>query len=217
MAAKKGRALLKELSSTAKLLKNDDSFDLTLLTTRTSPFLKLYSLITDLQFSQAIKNTPKDSPPDFNTFAKWLLSNGCQSNVSFASSLPEGNGAIANLDIKTGDLILEVPMKLMLTTKSALETASGKIISKEPALQQLPSLCLALHLLYEKFNPKSFWAPYIQILPKHVPMALYLTLEELRQLEGSPRQSECLKLITNTSMQYAFLFDILQHHERGGH
>ncbi len=50
----------------------------------------------------------------------------------------------------------------MMTNETALSSPDiGQLIQTDVLLQQVPSLALALHLLYEKHRLKSFWSPYI--------------------------------------------------------
>jgi histone-lysine N-methyltransferase SETD3 len=45
---------------------------------------------------------------------------------------------------------------------------------------------LACYLLQEKYNPTSFWIPYLRILPQHYRnMPIFFEDEELKLLEGS--------------------------------
>lgn len=54
----------------------------------------------------------------------------------------------------------------MLTNVSALESAkSALLLHNDQLLQGVYSLALAIHLLVEKYELASFWAPYINSLP----------------------------------------------------
>ena len=97
-----------------------------------------------------------------------------------------GRGLLARRDIKDGDELLRIPMKLCLT-KAAARNAIGK--------DALPSsineyLAMACHLIYEKFVAleKSTWKPYIDVLPdvNEVSPTFMWSDDDLQFLAGSP-------------------------------
>ena len=42
-----------------------------------------------------------------------------------------------------------------------LPITAGNLIARDRMLQLMPNVTLALHLLNERYNPESFWKPYI--------------------------------------------------------
>lgn len=59
-------------------------------------------------------------------------------------------------------------------------------MKKDAMLQHMPNVALSLLLLIERFNPDSFWMPYIQALPQSYTTVLYFKTQELQELKGSP-------------------------------
>lgn len=97
-----------------------------------------------------------------------------------------GRGLLARKDINEADELLRIPIKLCLSKPSARK-ALGKDI--------LPSgineyLAIACQLIHEKFvvGDKSFWKPYIDVLPEveEVNPTFTWSDEDLSFLEGSP-------------------------------
>ena len=95
-----------------------------------------------------------------------------------------GRGLLARRDINDGDELLKIPLNMCLTKKSARK-----------ALPVLPSeindyLAMACQLIHERYvmKDKSFWKPYIDILPEinDVNPTFTWSDEDLSFLEGSP-------------------------------
>lgn len=80
----------------------------------------------------------------------------------------------------------------MMTLDTALKNLEefSELISTNPIIAQLPSVGLALHVLYEKLRSNSFWKPYISILPSSFTTPYYLSLAQLQNLKGSPIESK---------------------------
>ncbi|KAL6076438.1 Histone-lysine N-methyltransferase setd3 [Balamuthia mandrillaris] len=95
-------------------------------------------------------------------------------------------------------------------TSKTSETGLGTLLATDKLLSQLKSLALAVHLLIEKHNHASFWAPYIKTLPVTYGTCLYFTLDELKALQGSPTFHSAIQVITNVSKHYSYVFDLLE-------
>ena len=97
-----------------------------------------------------------------------------------------GRGLLARRNINDGDELLMIPMKLCLTIDSAREALGDDAIP----LGTNEYLAIAAHLIYERFvkGEKSFWKPYIDILPtvEEVNPTFTWSDEDLSFLEGSP-------------------------------
>lgn len=70
----------------------------------------------------------------------------------------------------------------------------------------MPNLALALHVASEYSNEKSFWKPYLNIIPSSYNTPLYMTPNELEYLLGSPVFEECVKLLRSIARQYAYFW-----------
>ena len=79
-------------------------------------------------------------------------------------------------------------------------------------LQSLPSAALSLYLLAERWNPDSFWRPYIDMLPKTYTIPLFYSVDEVRMLEGSPVYLEVLNQNRSIARQYAYLHQMIYSH-----
>lgn len=51
-----------------------------------------------------------------------------------------------------GSLVLTVPSKVMMTENDARDSSLSEFIAKDPLLQNMPNITLALFLLLEKNN-----------------------------------------------------------------
>ena len=97
-----------------------------------------------------------------------------------------GRGLLARKDISEAEQLLRIPMKLCLTKKSARK-ALGKDVLPEEINEYLAIAC---QLVHDKFvlGEKSFWKPYIDVLPEVEDVNPTFTWpdEDLAFLEGSP-------------------------------
>lgn len=67
----------------------------------------------------------------------------------------------------------------------------------------MPSVKLAVYLLDEKNKlTKSFWKPYIDMLPRSLSLPLFWTPQELSALKGTSIYGTAIQLQVNTIMQY---------------
>lgn len=145
---------------------------------------------------------------NIDKFNKWLSENEVQlDGIEIAEFEGYEFGLKATKEFKEGSLLLTVPSKLMMTEKNAKESELGSF--SDPLLQNMPNITLALFLLLEKNDPKSFWKPYIDILPDKYPTILYFTLEELAELKPSPVFDSALKLYRSIARQYAYFYNII--------
>jgi hypothetical protein len=74
--------------------------------------------------------------------------------VEFRTNLREGSGVFASKDLKQGELIFTIPEDIMMTQMSAVASTKdcSVLISASSLVRDLPSLQLALHLLFEKVS-----------------------------------------------------------------
>ncbi|XP_074643249.1 actin-histidine N-methyltransferase-like [Tubulanus polymorphus] len=145
-------------------------------------------------------------------FLSWCENNFNTEAVSIAEFDLEGYGLKATRDIKSAELFLEIPRKMMITSDSAKASVLGQLISQDKILQIMPNVALALHLLCERNLKNSFWRNYINILPEEYTTPLYFSLEDLVLLKGSPTLSECLAQYRNIARQYAYFYQVFQNH-----
>jgi len=75
-----------------------------------------------------------------------------------------GRGLLARRDINDGDNLVKVPMKLCLTKHSARKALGNDGLSRD--INEY--LAIACQLIHERYvlGDKSFFAPYIGVLPE---------------------------------------------------
>jgi len=97
-----------------------------------------------------------------------------------------GRGLLARRDINDGDNLFKVPIKLCLTKESARNALGKDVLSRE--INEY--LAVACQLIHERYvlREKSFWKPYIDVLPEteEVNPTFTWTDEDLSFLKGSP-------------------------------
>ncbi|XP_026330647.1 histone-lysine N-methyltransferase setd3 [Hyposmocoma kahamanoa] len=141
-------------------------------------------------------------------YVKWLNENGAQfAGVEICEFIGYDLGLKAVKPFSEGSLILKVPSKVMMTEKDARDSSLSEFIGKDPLLQNMPNITLALFVLLEKNNPESFWKPYIDALPDKYSTILYFTPDELAELKPSPVFESSLKLYRSIARQYAYFYN----------
>eukprot|EP01112_Ceratiomyxa_fruticulosa_P009164 TRINITY_DN2390_c0_g1_i1.p1 TRINITY_DN2390_c0_g1~~TRINITY_DN2390_c0_g1_i1.p1 ORF type:complete len:536 (-),score=134.07 TRINITY_DN2390_c0_g1_i1:40-1647(-) len=187
--------------------------------TITPEFLALWNTIEKLTSEQRKhvqkKKEPASSEKSIETniknFVLWINNNGCKISpkIQVSSGLLEGNGIVATDDIVEDEVLLEINPKVMMTQETALNSKIGQQFSRDPIGRGNSVVFLTLHLIAEKLEEKkSFWAPYINVLPKTFSTPPYWTLKDIEELKGSPTQGECIKIIVNIARTYAYLYQV---------
>ncbi|XP_051470793.1 SET domain-containing protein 4 isoform X2 [Apus apus] len=98
---------------------------------------------------------------------KWLKDRGFEdSNLRPAEFRDTGRGVMTTKALQTGDLIISLPEKCLLTTATVLSSCLGEYIMKwKPPVSPLIALCT--FLIAEKHaGEKSLWKPYLDVLPE---------------------------------------------------
>merc|ERR1711934_1295970 len=125
----------------------------------------------------------KSDAAALSKFQEWLDANKLPPHK--LKIAPDGK-LEATEDIKSGELMLSVPFKFLISPKTAGDGSLGPAL-KEIALPS--SIVLTLFLISEKGDPNSFYQPWISVLPEQVPSSLFFSDEEMQELEGSMMQS----------------------------
>lgn len=140
-------------------------------------------------------------------FMEWLNKCGAViDGVEIAEFDNQGLGLKVTKDIKAGSTVLSIPRKVFMSTETAKDSSLSALIEKDPMLQRMPNVSLALHLLVEKNSPASFWEPYINILPPSYTTVLYFTPDDFKELRGSPALEDALKQFKYVARQYAYFY-----------
>jgi histone-lysine N-methyltransferase SETD3 len=147
----------------------------------------MISKIRKLQgYSGATLKSEQHIKKDMKPFMKWLEDNQFPNINDFEIGFDplHGHGLVTKKPLEEKDLILQVPTKFMMTNFTAINCAKcALLIHGDEFIQNLYSLSLALHLMIEKNDSKSFWGPYVNSLPKLSASPLYWTKEEAMTLE----------------------------------
>eukprot|EP01132_Coremiostelium_polycephalum_P002737 gene2737-3399_t len=210
--------MIKTLGQVKQLLKDIDTYESRIGPTActVNAFEQTYNSIQKLiqlqnSFKKQDTSTVKvDENLAIETFKVWLTKNGfdeSKSKVKIARGLNEGIGLVATSEIKEGEVFLEVPPNLFLTQEMAVKALSTSFKSKDDIFSHVPSLMLSVYLIYELNKKQSFWMPYLQVLPKTYKTVLFLTIDELRQLEGTSIGDEALNVYRSTIRQYSYLYE----------
>jgi len=94
-------------------------------------------------------------------------------------SLPVVADTLASA-LRAKDSALTVPRSLWLTAETAFASPLGQHLGGQP-----PWVLLALHLLAERADSASRWAPYLALLPAEPESTLFWSDAELAELAGS--------------------------------
>jgi len=123
----------------------------------------------------------------FDRLIQWLKEGGAKfPNLLLKFYTVDYRGVHARRRLEANELILEVPLPLIMTTEVAKDSDIGVKIQKSGCTPFSDHSWLAALLLQEKYNPKSFYKPYIDCLPVHYRnMPLFFDDEELKWLKGS--------------------------------
>jgi histone-lysine N-methyltransferase SETD3 len=145
---------------------------------------------------------------DWKPFLKWLKDNGFPTDDLEIAYFPDrGHGLLAKRDIKAGEKVVNVPLKLMMTNETAVKSKLALLLHNDQMLQNIYSLSLALHLLLEQRTMDSFWGPYINTLPKQVPNSpLYWSIEEILQLKSTYAIEELAKFKVLCTKAYTHVY-----------
>nr|CAD7408321.1 unnamed protein product [Timema poppensis] len=184
----------------------------TLIPSRFHPF-QLFgdAARTCVRATMLMKVAVADRSAGFGDFISWMKSNGAEvDGVKITHFSGYDYGLQAEKDFEEGELMIAVPRKLMMSADNAKDSVLGPLMRKDPMLQHMPNVALSLLLLAEKFNPDSFWRPYIKVLPTLYTTVLYFTTSELQELKGSPTLEPTLKQCRNIARQYAYFSKLFQ-------
>jgi len=118
---------------------------------------------------------------ELQAFAQWLANNKVLSRTNLGVFEGQCFGGIAGTEIKTGDALFRVPLSLVITRE---------VVGKAPwigyrdwSFDREP---LMVWLVTESENKDSFWAPYLNILPKDFSsFPLYWAEADLNELQAS--------------------------------
>lgn len=101
---------------------------------------------------------------------KWMIKDGAEfDKMKVRYYAPDYRGVHAARDIKKGETILYVPRKEIITLEMAIASPIGKLMYERNFRQRLISpkhSFLATYIMQERRKEQSYFAEYIDILPK---------------------------------------------------
>ncbi|XP_066981550.1 actin-histidine N-methyltransferase [Macrobrachium rosenbergii] len=143
-------------------------------------------------------------------FMTWLKENNVRmTGVEVTDYGDAGFGLRATEDLKQGQEVICVPQSAMLTEETAKKSYLGSLMERDPILQHMSNVSLALHVLGEYVNPSSPWLPYLRFLPSTYSTTLYFTPQQMQMLKGSPVLGDAIKQFRNIARQYSYFYRIL--------
>lgn len=151
---------------------------------------------------------PKPEADKYEVMLKWLRDGGAvYPNLQLKYYAVDYRGVHAKKRLDPGECILEVPLKMIMTSDKAKASAIGRAMASARGAQVLSSHSwLAAFLLQEKENKESFFKPYIDCLPKHYRnMPVFFEQSELKELEGS----FTLEMISNRKVSLRMEYDAI--------
>eukprot|EP00742_Colponemidia_sp_Colp-10_P004263 GILJ01004548.1.p1 GENE.GILJ01004548.1~~GILJ01004548.1.p1 ORF type:complete len:447 (-),score=75.82 GILJ01004548.1:54-1394(-) len=142
-------------------------------------------------------------------FNDWVAKSNFPVNKLKVQVLPGMRaGAIATEEIQDNELYLSVPFDTIMSEQVLPRFKDLFAVTQELANQYGADNfhVLLFLLLQEMHNPKSFWKPYLDLLPRRVEVPLYFSEDELQLLKGST----LLKEIQQEGAQLDKKFEFLQ-------
>lgn len=124
----------------------------------------------------------------FAVFEQWLLDNGSKfPKLELRDYGDEVRGCHAQEVIGEEEIIIEIPLKCLITVEMGKDTDIGRaILSSNVELDAPKHIFLMVFMLLDRKNEASFFKPYYDILPPTLSnMPIFWTAEELGYLEGS--------------------------------
>ncbi|KAI9184252.1 Histone-lysine N-methyltransferase setd3 [Blastocladiella emersonii ATCC 22665] len=147
-------------------------------------------------------------------FKKWLVANGVSKDapVEFKANLHEGVGAVATRDVAKDEEVLRIPRSLVMSTMSAQRSPRIRdFLTADRQVNGLPAaVILVVHLLEHKFDPTSFYKPYLDVLPDAFALPYFFDPEDLAELKGSSVLREVYVQLCDMLRTYALIFDAVE-------
>lgn len=147
----------------------------------------------------------------FQAFEEWLRSTKTQtSKLELKDYGNEVRGCHATEALSDDEIIIEVPLKCLITVEMGKDTDIGRqIISSNIELDAPKHIFLMVFMLVDRQNPDSFFKPYYDILPKTLNnMPIFWTEDELKWLTGSHLLEQVEQRTATIAADYKAICDI---------
>jgi len=167
----------------------------------------LVEKVREIEGGHSMCRTLPDRKAAIKPFLSWIAGlGGVMEGVEVADYGASGLGLKVSRDLKEGEEVIRIPQKAMMSVDTAKASSIGTLIEKDPLLQTMANVVLAVHLLIERNSPASIWEPYINTLPHSYTTVLYYSSKQFEQLRGSPAFEDALKQYKFVARQYAYFY-----------
>merc|ERR1719445_473808 len=167
----------------------------------------LVEKVREIEGGHSMCRTLPDRKAAIKPFLSWIAGlGGVMDGVEVADYGASGLGLKVSRDLKEGEEVIRIPQKAMMSVDTAKASSIGTLIEKDPLLQTMANVVLAVHLLIERNSPASIWEPYINTLPHSYTTVLYYSCQQFEQLKGSPAIEDALKQYKFVARQYAYFY-----------
>lgn len=123
-------------------------------------------------------------------FEKWSKEAGISASLCLRDFVSSGRGMAAGSDMKQGQIIITTPARVFLNTGALAESRFAHVFRAVQGLDERAQHILLLLMEYGD-RESSPWKYYLESCPASFDNALTMTLDEIKELEGSPAL-ECL-------------------------
>eukprot|EP01035_Chromulina_nebulosa_P020227 gene20227-26257_t len=173
--------------------------------------------ISEQKNGESRTNKSNDLSDNFREFDDWLRANGGKyPNVELRDYGQEVRGCHATKDINEEEVIINIPLKCLITVEMGKETDIGRsILLSNIELDAPKHIFLMIFMLIDSKNPNSFFKPYYNILPKTLNnMPIFWSNDELDYLQGSYLLNQIDERITAIEADYSAICSIAPNFKR---
>lgn len=157
-----------------------------------------------------VKTQAKSRKSNLDVFLKWVQEHGGKCDGIVISEFPGYDlGLEATKPMKEGDLIIEIPQKIIMCDDTCLPEEVQEANKTIPMLEKMKNVRLAFSLIYEKVR-QSFWKPYLDILPEKYSTVMNFSVAEMQELKGSNTFGSTLNQCISIARQYAVIYKSIQ-------
>lgn len=161
-----------------------------------------------------LANTDKDlarkrSKETLTKFNDWAAHCGVKSESIAVTQCNAvgGFGLKAKTDISQGSVLVSVPRHAMISTDIAKKSAVlKKAFERDPIVQGMDNVGLALYLSCQRLSTDSKWTPYLDVLPSQFTTPLFYTEDELLDLKPSPIFEESILFYRAVARQFCYFY-----------
>jgi len=166
------------------------------------------TLLDELKMTAGhITKEQKEANPEgdkFDGMVRWMKEKGAKFPKLYLMYYSEDyRGVHCLTKIPTDDVILYVPLEIIMTSEVAKGSEIGKKIIASGCEVRSKHSYLAAYLLQERANPKSYWKPYIDILPvKYANMPVFFEEGTMQWLRNSMSAQKISDRIDSLRREY---------------